>query len=468
MNFEFIKNLEGLNRAFVLCKNAEELAKSMPDQSMIASRKSAEVIAKFVYLEAHLKSVDDLNFADILSDYTVKNYLSNRSVLDAFHFVRKNGNKAAHTITLESTYKAITVLEKLHYVVGEVAKRMELIRNYPQFNTDIAENPNAVLYDIEDTGTLAQEMYDAYVISKDRANQFMEEFDELCSPFQFVPGIVDLNETLEFDHKPVLKSTISKIQEHFGFLALQALRYLRMEDPEQELKFSAEITLLGENGYTAFDLGGFMNGLMHDLPSADGFKISSSYYGPSVAPWFNNEVREEFSATVSELGEQESFTYTIFEFLYNHGESYCGRFENGKWINLEEQYSTDIIDKDFGKDWWCWNMDLVVEFDFEKYPDILEVLHETVRKYIPEDQLEYCENSWKDGDVGILISSISWEPRKLRVVQDFLDEINRILEPIKSEYDGSAMGSWYITDAPYAIATWDWTEDGFKVTGTAV
>ena len=54
----------------------------------------------------------------------------------------------------------------------------------------------------------------------------------------------------------------------------------------------------------------------------------------------------------------------------------------------------------------------------------------------------------------------------LRVVQDFLDELNRILEPIKSECDGYGMGNWYITDAPFAIATWDWTEDGFKITGT--
>ena len=59
MNFEFIKNLEGLNMAYAACENAEELAKSMPDLSMIASRKSAEVIAKFIYLVAHVKSVDD-------------------------------------------------------------------------------------------------------------------------------------------------------------------------------------------------------------------------------------------------------------------------------------------------------------------------------------------------------------------------------------------------------------------------
>ena len=76
------------------------------------------------------------------------------------------------------------------------------------------------------------------------------------------------------------------------------------------------------------------------------------------------------------------------------------------------------------------------------------------------------EDSWEYGDVGTLISSISWYPRKLRVVQDFLDELNRILEPIKSKCDGYGMGNWYITDAPFAIATWDWTEDGFKITGT--
>ena len=68
MNFDFIRELDGLNLAFDSCSNAEELAIAMPDLSMIASRKSAEVLAKFVYLVSHAAEAEDLSFADILSN----------------------------------------------------------------------------------------------------------------------------------------------------------------------------------------------------------------------------------------------------------------------------------------------------------------------------------------------------------------------------------------------------------------
>ena len=40
----------------------------------------------------------------------------------------------------------------------------------------------------------------------------------------------------------------------------------------------------------------------------------------------------------------------------------------------------------------AWNLDLDVEFDYDKYPEILELPQQTVRKHIPEDQIRYCDN----------------------------------------------------------------------------
>lgn len=465
MNFDFIKDLEGLNKAFPSCENAEELARSMPDLSMVASRKSAEVIAKFVYLVAHSERVEDLTFADILSDYAVRDYLNNKSVLDAFHFIRKNGNTAVHTLTQSSSDTAIDVLAKLHFVVGEVAKRMMLIARYPRFNPDIAYNPNAAYYDIKETGNLAREMYDDYVISQNQADQFLKEFNELSSPYQFIPGDVDLNETIEFNHKPLLKSTIAKIQEHFGFLALQKLKNLREDKPERNIDFSADIKLLGENGYAKSDLLGFMNALMSDLPNADGFSIKTKYHGPSVSPVFNTEVREDFFETVTNIGTQERFTYTIYSFSYNGGSGNCGKYQNGEWVDLEKAFTCDIVKTQRSGMWFCWNVNLVLYFDFEKHAEILAALQNAVRKYVPENELQYCEQAWADGDVHAIINGVAWDTNDLSEVQDFLDEVNLIIMPIQDECEYGTDGIWFYTDSPFAEATWDWTDEGFKVIG---
>ena len=233
---------------------------------------------------------------------------------------------------------------------------------------------------------------------------------------------------------------------------------------------SGNLTIFGENGYTTTDLSWFVYGVLHDLPKADGFRITTKYHGPSVAPLFDcnrNNRKYEFIEEVEKFEKDESFSYIIYDFLYNHGEGRLGKYENGKWVNLEERYSQDILDKDLG-DWWCWNLDLTVGFDFEKHADILEALHNCVRENIPKDQVGYCEEGWEFGDVGILCNSIAWYPSKLRVVQDFLDKINHILKPIINECDGTGMGNWYITGTPFAIAAWEWTQNGFRVVGTEV
>lgn len=469
MNFEFMKGLGSLDKAFESCANAEELALSKPDLSMISSRKSAEVLAKFVFLVAHSEDIGFLSFADVLADPVVKRYLNSVAVLDAFHFIRKKGNAAVHTLEAESADTAMAVLQRLHFVAGEVAKRMGLLSSYPKFDAKVIRNDNAQLDDVN-VDALTQEMYDDYVLSKKRVEQLLGEFSSLCAPFHIVPGMVDLNECIEFKSKPQRESTITYIQEHFAYIAMQALKAQHGMLENNDITYCAELTIYGKDGYTTTDLFAFVNGIMYDLTNADGFKITSIYYGPSVAPWFNDEVREEFWQTVKRMGEHEQFTYTNFEFLYNHGAGGCAKYENGKWLNLKNQYTPDIIDRDFGNDWWCWNLDLDIDFDYEEYPEILAALQQAVRKHIPADQVKYCESAWEDGDVEILINSITWCPRTLRVVQDFLDEVNKILEPIKAECSGfGGECGWYQPQVPIAEANWDWDDEkGFVIGGTCL
>lgn len=305
--------------------------------------------------------------------------------------------------------------------------------------------------------------------------KFKREFDYMGQEFQFAPGNVDLIEVLEFKVKPQYEITVKAIQNYFAFLGMRALKKIRGELCGElqtgEMKLKCELSIYGENGYTTSDLAEFIYGVLYDLPSADGFKISTNYYGPSVAPWFeinSREGNEEFCDEIAEIGKKENFTYKIHEFLYNHGEGTIRKFENGEWVDLEDEYSSDILDKDFGTEWHSWNLDLDVNFDFDKYPEILEALHNCVRENIPADEVKYCEDGWKDGDVGILCYSISWDPVKLRDVQDFLDKINEILKPIMNECEGDGLefsSKWYIQEANMAVAWWHWTDEGFKIIG---
>lgn len=478
MNFEFLKGLKGLGYVYENCSNAEKLARTMPVQSVITSRKCAELLAKFIYMAAHNQAMEELTFADILSDMTVRKYVNNRQVMDAFHYIRKTGNRAVHSDDQKSPEEAVSVLQDLHYVAGETACILGLIDDYPRFNKKVESYPDAIFIDEQDIDQKAGEMFLEYIDKynaqlesesyyKHRVDKLLAEFEEITAPIQILPGIDDLGETIEFKSKPLLESTIKVIQEHFGYLGIQAIKYLRDGSTDKRhLKYTAELTIYGENGYTTTNLVDFVRGIMTDLPEADGFLIKSVYFGPSIAPWSNNEIREEFSETIEKIGEFEEFTYTLYRYLYNHGEGYCAKYENGNWISLSDQYSSVIIDKDFGCDWWSDQIEIDIHFDFEKHSDILEDLHKAVRKHLPPTEQDECVNCWEDGYPYILIASVVWLPRKLRIIQDFLDEVNRILTPILQECKGESMGKWYMKNPPFAIAKCVWTDDGFKIVGT--
>lgn len=484
MNFEFLENLRGLNHVYENCANAEKLAMTMPVQSVFTARKSAELLASFIYRAAHNQKAAELSFADILGDPVVRDYINDRKVMNAFHYIRKNGNRAVHGDETATSEEAVEVLEDFHFVAGETACMMGLIGDYPTFINKIPAYPEAKYVDEKDIEEKALKMFleyaEKYDAQKEREHYYQNNIDNLLEEFGYmssgvllVPGDVDLNEVIEFKHKPVYASSIKPIQAYFGFLSIRAIKKQRgelyRELADRELNYTAELTLYGENGYTTTNLSEFVYGIMHDLPSADGFKITSTYYGPSVAPWFeanSKERREEFSCEAEKIAQREELSYSVYEFDHNHGEGLCMKLENGSWVDLKSLYSSSIAEKIFESEWWTYGAMIDIDFDFDKYPEILTALHNCVRKHIPSDQLKYCEQRWNEDEEEILVDDIQWRGTSLLKVQIFLDELNSIVAPIKDEFKAYPEGKWYQTKAPFAVATWMWDKDGFKLIGT--
>lgn len=480
MNFEFLKGLTGLGSIYENCSNAEKLVLCMPVQSVFTSRKSAELLAKFIYMAAHNQELGMLTFADILSDATVQKFVNSRSVMNAFHHIRKSGNRAVHGDDRESSENAVTVLHDLHYVAGETACMLGLINKYPEFDDQIDSFSDVKYVEEQDIESKAREMFLQYIEKYDahkerdnyynqRVERLLEDFDEYASPFRFIPSIQELNETIEFNSKPVFESTLKQIQEHFLFLGIKYIKYLRGEIKEDRVfQYTCKLTIKGETGYTTTDLFEFLQGIRCDLTGPDGFKIESHYHGPAL--WTNKDVREEFSELVEKMEEQERFTYCVYEYLGISGEAYCRKNENGHWIDLEKSFSEDILNKNDGRAWESHDLNLQIDFDFEKYPDIIKAAHETVKKHMPSTEYEQCkdylEEEWEDGNLEFLIAGTDWYATTMREVQNFLDDLNGILKPIIHECKGYCEGKWYLIDPPFAVATWEWTEKGFRIIGT--
>ena len=478
MNFEFLKGLNGLQYIYENCNNAEKLAISMPVQSVFTSRKSAELLAKFIYMAAHNQAIEGMTFIDVLSDPRVCDFINNRKVMNAFHHIRKGGNRAVHGDELESPEEAVSILHDLHYVAGETACNLGLIRNYPHFNATIESHPEAKYIDEKDIEEKARTMFLDYVkehhaqeerenFYSRRVDSLFDEFGEYCSNIVIIPNLLYSDEILEFKSKPVMDKTVKLIQEHFAHYGMLGLRHLRGEKiDERGFDYKAELTLYGEEEYTTTNLVEFVYALMQDLPDADGFKIVSHYYGPN--PLFDSNVHEPFSYAVERFGEFEEFSYSSHEFLHMDGNNYFSKYMNGKWINLEELYTPDIVNLKTKELWMANNLKLHIDFDFNAHRDILEELREVIREYTPEDEMVILEDFWwEDADPGLIMSGADWDDDAgFGDIRGFLDMINRIIAPIIDECKGEGGGNWFLDDDPFGVATLAWTKDGFKIIGT--
>lgn len=456
MNFNFLKNIndvKSIDAIFNYCNNAQSVAITMPTKSVINAKKAVNQWSNVILQQADLEQPIRVLVSDtakILADPAVHALVDNEIIIDALKFIDEAGNRAENG-EARTKQEAIEVLKKLHFAIGESARNIGFIENYPPF---------------EQINLFSKHERDIYYENK--VNDLINEYNMLTSGIYVTSSHEDRTEMIEFTEPPIDKASLKPIQAYFGYLGLLALKSPGLPD-ERELNFSGELTLYGEKKYTVSNLAGFIKGVLYDLPKAKGFKITTRYSGPTLTEWFRaieNRDIIEFNDEVQELGQIEDFTYKYYSDFYNSGEIRTGKFENGEWLNLKEQYTSDILDKSFGEEWQGFDFTLNVYLDDEKYSDTLESLRQCVRKHIPEEELEHCEDIWDEGSTECLCCGISWHTKKLREIQDFLDEINHILDPIKDECFGVAEGEWYLNEFVFGVASCDWTEAGFNITGT--
>ena len=486
MNFDFLKDLRGLGYVYENCSNAEKLAVTMPVQSVFTSRKSAELLAKFLYMAAHNQSMEDLTFADILSDISVRRFVNSRDIMDAFHFIRKSGNRAVHGSDEETVDDAITVLQDLHYVAGETACMLGLIDDYPFFEDRIASFPEAKYSDVEDINQKAREMFTAYV-EEFNAQQERDQYIQMQDYDWFsysIEGNVEMHEFLEFKYTPKQSELIEYIQTYLATLLRLSIERSPEKAIELDLAYPVMLDaklIVDGTTYASADIESFTAALTKKLSKAKSIVVDCTCSG-ILREFFSDELDKDGNGNLNMIRKgsvwtgagmldilqaykrRNTFTYKQAIFYPDSGESKYEKIMNGKEIDVLAAGTSEIINKDFDEEWWSWSLSLWADFDYEKHHDVLIKLRDIVRRMIPKSEIPYCEGIWEDEDNCMLCSGIQWNCMSLKEVQDFLDELNKELLPIKDEVDAGGEGTWEVRKE-FAVATWDWTEQGFKVIG---
>ena len=312
----------------------------------------------------------------------------------------------------------------------------------------------------------------------------------------FIGNDVQMHEYLEVKCKPSQFELIEYLQDYLSTLlrlsieqSPENLRFLNENNPEladdpydekyDSVTLNATLTV-GQKCFSSTDAESFRKALYEELPNAEGFIVDLTCEGvlcelsdderADIIPIDSIWTGAGMLDTLDEYKSRNAFTYKIFIFYHDVSGFMYEKILDGKDIDVLASGTEDIIDQTFSHEWWSEQLNLWAAFDTDKYPDILEQLHNIVKSSIPEDQVRYCEGAWtEDGeyfyDPYILCNSIQFDCKSLREVQDFLDKLNAVLLPIKDEiFDAGGEGTWEVREE-FAVATWGWTEEGFKVKG---
>lgn len=485
MNFDFLKNARELRYLYENCSNAEKLAMTMPMQSVFTSRKSAELLAKLIYMAAHNQEMEDLSFADILADRSVRDFIHSRDIMDAFHFIRKNGNRAAHADTQWDVEDALDVLQDLHYVTGETACMLGLIRDYPQFNDSIGVYPDACYNDDELITEKAREMFCAYLeeynAQAEREKYIEPSTSELCT--YSISGDIVMHEHLCFEHMPKQKAVTEYVTKYLENFVRLTIEHSSGSNPDisHPVVFRCTLSLAGGETYSTDATDDFLDAITNKLPIANGFIIDITCKGivRELFTLFDEDGIGDVNLLEKDAlwngagmldqmeyyKRRERFIYKLAIFYPNSGEYKYEKIANGRTVDIDALMTPDFALNITPNAWSVDSLDLIANFDFEEHSDILNKLHNIVRESVPKSQLAFCEDGWEDGDPGLLLNSICWNTYTFEEIQQFLDDINSVLNPIADTVDAESYGYWE-NPSMFALAKCRWTGTKFELVGT--
>lgn len=140
-NFEYLKDIEALSDLYKFCKVAENTQKTDHNNSAINSRRGLEWIVKAIYKlkSIELKKQDSLY--ELMTGQPFTDFIDSDKIMKSAHYIRKVGNKSAHTGDVKGSESFFALLN-LYDVVGFILLKLGVLKELAPFNRDFIPDGN--------------------------------------------------------------------------------------------------------------------------------------------------------------------------------------------------------------------------------------------------------------------------------------------------------------------------------------
>ena len=184
MNFEFVAPFPQFQQLYRHCRDAEDLALSHPGLSVSSSRQALEFVVATIYRSITNEAPSGSLF-DMMNDWRFVDAVGDETLLTSLHTVRKIGNRGAHGQTITAK-EACDTLEQLQFVIGEFLLGLQVIDDYPPFESPLSktsEKPITSASVPHETAQSAASVASADNIKQPTKEDIVQDTDEAVATF---------------------------------------------------------------------------------------------------------------------------------------------------------------------------------------------------------------------------------------------------------------------------------------------
>ncbi len=142
-NFDFLKDNQDFTDLYNLCNEAEICQLSDPRKSALSCRRALEYLVKSIYLLKGLQVPERASLFELVERDLFREFINDRELIMALHYIRKAGNNAAHTGNVTAKESFFCVLN-LHNFVGSVLMLLGVTETFPRFDKELLNQRNEI------------------------------------------------------------------------------------------------------------------------------------------------------------------------------------------------------------------------------------------------------------------------------------------------------------------------------------
>lgn len=135
-NFDYLKGIYALKDLYRFCSAAEEMQKANYEMSALNARKALEWVVKAIYKLKHIEISDRDSLYELMTGEPFTGFIDDDRLMMAAHYIRKVGNRAAHSSEVKGS-EAYFCLLNLYNLVGGVLLKLRVLETLAPFNRDL-------------------------------------------------------------------------------------------------------------------------------------------------------------------------------------------------------------------------------------------------------------------------------------------------------------------------------------------